>query len=96
VILVVVPCGAQKIWDTHPDVGAVPAQDAYTSAFFKTNRAYVERFGDHWVILSAKYGSVPPQFLIPGLYDVSFNRTSSGPISLRDLQLQIRQTHLAA
>ena len=70
-ILVIVPCGQGKIWDTEPDRGPVAARDAYTGAPFKVNRAYAERFASYWVILSAKYGFIPPDYLIPGPYNVT-------------------------
>ena len=43
--------------------------------FFTTNRAYAEKFGSRWVILSAKYGFIRPDFQIPGPYNVSLNET---------------------
>jgi hypothetical protein len=54
--LVIIPCGQAKLWDDDPQRGPTPARDAYTGAPFKVNRAYAERHGDRWVILSAKYG----------------------------------------
>jgi hypothetical protein len=75
-------------------VGAVRAQDAYPSAFFKLNRAYAERFGDEWVILSAEYGFMRPDFMIPEPYDVSFNRKASGPISISDLREHMQELGL--
>lgn len=39
---------------------AAPARDLYQSALFKKARAYAERHGDAWLILSAKYGVVDP------------------------------------
>lgn len=36
------------------------AQDIYISPLFKKSRAFAERFGDRWLILSAKYGVVRP------------------------------------
>lgn len=87
--LVIVPCGRCKIWDTQPDHGPARAADAYTSRFFMFNRAYAERFGDAWIVLSAKYGFVTPDLLIPGPYDVTFKRRSSDPISHQRLAKQV-------
>lgn len=56
--LVIVPCGKRKIWDKHPDQGPTRADDAYIGTPFTLNRTYAERFGDRWVVLSAKYGRV--------------------------------------
>jgi len=44
-VLVIVPCGKAKAWDRTPQVGAVPARDAYVGGPFKANRDYAERFG---------------------------------------------------
>lgn len=81
-VLVVIPCGRSKVWDRHPDSGPVPAAEAYTGAPFALNRRYAERFGNAWVILSAKYGFVAPTFLIIGPYEVSFKHPASYPIAM--------------
>ena len=92
--LVVIPCGKAKIWDTQPNAGPTPARDAYIGAPFKVNRRFAERKGADWRILSAKYGFIGPDFVIPGNYDVAFNRPSSKPIGLVELQSQIRSQGL--
>jgi len=79
--LVIVPCGKSKIWDRKPDIGPVQASDAYIGGPFKLNCQYAKLFGDRWLILSAKYGFVEPEFSIPRPYDISFKRKSSKPIS---------------
>jgi hypothetical protein len=61
---------------------------------FRLNRAYAERFGDAWVILSAKYGFIPPDFVLPGPYEVTFKRRSTQPISFADLQRQVEELAL--
>jgi len=63
--LVVVPCGKTKIWQLEPETGPVQAKKAYLGPPFKANREYAEAFGDAWVILSAKYGFVFPEMLLP-------------------------------
>ena len=92
--LVIVPCGKAKIWDRNPDAGPTSARDAYTGYPFRVNAAYAERFGTTWLILSAKYGFIDPSFLIPGPYDVSFNRRDSEPISIEKLNEQVRDQGL--
>lgn len=92
--LVIVPCGSAKIWVRHPDAGPTPARDAYTGYPFRVNRAFAERFGAAWLILSAKYGFIEPDFVIPGPYDVSFNRPASGPITPEQLRRQVRELGL--
>lgn len=93
-ILVIVPCGASKIWARRPEVGAVKARDAYTGPPFVLHRQYAERFGDSWVILSAKYGLLRPEALLPGPYEVTFKKASTGPISVATLQEQVRRLAL--
>lgn len=88
--LVVVPCGASKIWAKQPQRGAVRAKDAYTGPPFVLHRQYAEQFGDAWVILSAKYGFLEPEELLPGPYEVTFKKASTQPISVAELQRQVR------
>jgi hypothetical protein len=68
----------------------VSARDAYTSIYFQKNRAYAELFGNRWVVLSAKYGFVDPDFVIPGPYNVTFNDPASSPVSATTLYGQVR------
>jgi hypothetical protein len=46
------------------------------------------------VILSAKYGFIKPDFIIPEPYEVTFNRKSSGPITDEALTKQMRAMRL--
>ena len=87
--LVIVACGARKIWDDNPNAGPTPAKDAYTGAPFKVNRRYAETFSDKWVILSAKYGFINPDFIIPENYNVTFKKPSTNPVSIDTLKKQI-------
>lgn len=93
-VLVVVPCGRAKIWDHQPDVGATPAEEAYTGTPFRLNRRYAEHFGDAWVILSAKYGFIAPDFVIPGPYEVTFKHPATNPVSIERLREQVRDLGL--
>ena len=88
-MLVVVPCGMRKIWDVNPSAGPTPAKNAYVGAPFKVNREYAERFADRWVVLSAKYGFIDPDFVIPENYDVTFKRPETQPVSVSKLRRQI-------
>jgi hypothetical protein len=65
-----VPCGQRKVWDRDPQCGPTAARIAYTGSPFIVNRAYAERFADAWLILSAKYGFIAPEFMLAGLYHV--------------------------
>ena len=92
--LVVVPCGKRKIWDKYPTAGPTKAEDVYKGPPFKVNREYAEKYGDRWVILSAKYGFIDPSFIISENYDVTFKDPSTKPISVRALKEQIKQKAL--
>src|SRR3954469_17621153 len=93
-VLVIVPCGQSKVWDADPQHGPAPAREAYTGPPFKVNRAYAERHGDRWIILSAKYGFIRPDFLIPGPYNVTFKKRATGPVEVATLIDQIREQRL--
>lgn len=93
-VLIVVPCGQRKIWDKHPRHGPARAEDAYTGAPFKLNRVYAERFGDVWIVLSAKYGFIAPDFQIPEPYDVAFTKPKTSPIAVGALQQQVEDQQL--
>jgi cytoplasmic iron level regulating protein YaaA (DUF328/UPF0246 family) len=50
-----------------------PARDLYTSAWFRKASSYAQQIADHWFILSAKHGLVPPNQVIAP-YDETLNR----------------------
>jgi hypothetical protein len=89
--LVVVSCGRQKIWDKYPDAGPTPARDAYTSSVFRASRTYAEHFATRWMILSAKYGFIDPDFIIPGNYNRTFYDADA--ISIAELKTQLAMAH---
>ncbi|QDV36949.1 DUF6884 domain-containing protein [Tautonia plasticadhaerens] len=93
-LLVIVPCGQAKVWDDDPGRRPVAARDAYTGSPFKVNRAYAEAFASRWVILSAKYGFIPPDFPLPGPYNVTFKRKATGPVGVATLIDQVREQRL--
>ncbi len=93
-VLVVVPCGKAKIWDREPERGPTSARNAYTGGPFKLNRAYAERFAGHWIILSAKYGFLAREDIVPGPYEVSFLKPATGPVSATTLRGQVEHLKL--
>ncbi len=93
-ILMVVHCGKRKIWDTNPGQGLMPARETYVGAPFTVNRSYAERFGTQLRILSARYGLIPPNFIIPCDYDVAFTNPASRPIGIADLRRQVAEQAL--
>lgn len=52
--LIIVGCGQKK--QDH----AAPAQDLYTSQYFRAKRQYAEQSGCPWMIASAEHGLVMP------------------------------------
>ncbi|AMA72416.1 MULTISPECIES: DUF6884 domain-containing protein [Aneurinibacillus] len=92
--LCIVPCGARKIWDKYPDAGPTRADEAYISPFGKACRRYAARFFDRWVILSAKYGFLLPDDIVPENYDLAFDSKRPGIISTRQLQAQMKAKEL--
>jgi hypothetical protein len=93
-LLVIVPCGQKKVWEKHPEAGPTMAKDVYAGSPFIVNRKFADAFGKPWVILSAKYGFIDPQFMMPGPYNVTFKRKSTDPISVTKLRDQVRQQGL--
>ena len=85
-VVVLVPCGRGTIWNTKPDRGSIAAADAYTGTPFRINRLYAERFGDAWIVLSVKYGFIPPEFTLPEPYEVSVKHPGSRPVSMERLR----------
>jgi hypothetical protein len=75
-------------------MGAVRADTAYTGTPFVVNREYARHVGDAWMILSAKYGFIAPDFLIPEPYEVTFNKRQTGPISVEALRQQVVEQNL--
>ena len=86
--LAIVPCSKQKIWDIAPELGAVPAAQAYRSGFHRLAAAYAQQLTPHWLIFSAKYGLLLPEDLIPATYDVTFSRPCDPVVSMRKLRQQ--------
>lgn len=94
-ILCIVPCSDWKIWDKHADMGAVRARDAYIGPLTKMAIKYAEKFhGNSWVILSAKYGFLRPDDIIPGPYNVTFKKKSTNPIKIEELIMQAHEKGL--
>jgi hypothetical protein len=95
-VLVVIPCGRSKIWDREPTRGSVSAAEAYTGTLFQLNRQCAEGFGDAWVILSARYGFIAPDFMIPEPHEVSFKHPATHPIAFDRLREQLREQQLGS
>lgn len=69
-IVILVSCVATKL--DHP----AAAKDLYISPWFQGARAYAQRHGTKWYILSAKYGLIEPdQVIVP--YNETLNSMSA-------------------
>lgn len=88
--LCIIPCGSSKIWDKYPGAGPTKAKEVYTGSFHKKCREYAQLFHTHWVILSAKYGYLFPNDIVPGNYNVTFNKKDTCPVDICFLRQQVR------
>jgi len=94
-ILAVVPCGKRKIWNVNPCAGPTRARFVYVGPFASKCREYAERFyPNSWVILSAKYGFLFPDDIVPGPYNVTFNDPKTNPIGISELIKQVKSKGL--
>ena len=92
-LLIIIPCGAAKVWQNNPDLGQVMAGEAYVGALFKVNKKFAETYADRWMILSARYGFIDPDRFILN-YNDSFNRPGPCTIRTECLSQQIRERNM--
>ncbi len=93
--LCIVPCGKQKIWDKDPNAGPTKARDVYIGPFAKKCIEYAEKFyPNSYVILSAKYGFLFPDEIVPENYNVTFNDPKTNPITVEELRKQAERKGL--
>jgi len=94
-VLCIIPCGNRKIWDKNPNAGPTRARDVYIGPFAKKCKEYAEKFyPSSWCILSAKYGFLFPDDMVPGPYNVTFNDKRTNPISVEELSKQVKEKGL--
>jgi hypothetical protein len=94
-VLCIVPCGKKKIWDKEPNAKSTKARYVYIGPFAKKCKEYAEHFYPHsWCILSAKYGFLFPDEVIPSNYNVSFVDKNSKTITIDELSLQIKSKNI--
>jgi len=68
----------------------MPARHVYAGPFATKCKMYAERFySDSWSILSAKYGFLFPDDIVPGPYEMTFCKPNTNPISLDVLRGQV-------
>ncbi len=95
--LCIVPCGKQKIWKKNPAAGPTLAKEVYTGSFARKCQEYASLFyPTDYVILSAKYGFLWPNDVIPGDYSVTFNDLRTHPITISELEKSARSKDLYA
>lgn len=88
--LCIVPCGKRKIWDKFPDAGPQKARDVYIGPYASKCIQYAKIFYPvSWCILSAKYGFLMPENIIPGPYEVTFKKKNTNPIGKDELFDQV-------
>jgi len=93
--LCIVPCGRRKIWDDNPKAGPAKAKDVYTGPFAKKCKEYALKcYPSSWCTISAKYGFLFPDDIVPGPYNVTFNDPRTNPISTEELLAQAKQKKL--
>jgi len=93
--LCVVTCGTRKIWKKNPNAGPTMAREVYIGPFAHKCREYAEMFHtSSWCILSAKYGFLFPDDIVPGNYNVSFLRKRTIPITTEELSAQVMKKGL--
>lgn len=89
--LCITPCGDKKIWSKYPDAGPTKARRVYIGQYAKTCKEYAEYFyPESWCILSAKYGFLFPEDIVPESYNVTFKKKSTNPITLEELRIQTK------
>jgi len=87
--LCVVSSGKLKIWDKQPDYGPVRVRDMYIGIFSKKCIEYAEKLYPYsWRILSAEYGFMKGDDIVPAPYEACFHNKNSKPISVDELKIQ--------
>ena len=64
----------RRLWQSEAcltDEQAVPIDQLYTSTYFQLKREYAQACCDDYLILSAKFGLVPPEALVAESYDLT-------------------------
>lgn len=93
--LCIISCGNKKIWSKYPNAGPTKAKDVYIGPFAKKCKEYAENFyPDSWCVLSAKYGFLFPEDIVPESYNVTFKKKSTNPITLKELKIQSEEKNI--
>lgn len=92
-LLIIIPCGKSKIWKKESYRGLMRAEYAYIGSPFKVNKEFAEKFADHWMILSARYGFIDPDTLIED-YEETFLKPGINTVKIETLIHQIKDKDL--
>ncbi len=94
-VLCIISCGNRKIWNNtkNPGIGSCPAKNVYTGNFVRLNQRYAEKFyPKFWCIVSAKYGFLMPDDIVPENYNIRI--TDPDAISMEELRKQAKDLGL--
>lgn len=58
------------------------------------NKRFAEKFAGRWLILSARYGFIAPDFTIPESYDTTFKRPDDDTVTVETLERQVSELDL--
>lgn len=90
-LLVMVACVSEKVWDNDPEATKLtPAGVAYTSTLFRKSRDYAQRYGEAWLVFSAKYGFMRPHELIEN-YNETFKNGGPNLVTVERLREQVSE-----
>jgi len=94
-VLCIASCGKAKIWNKNPRAGPTNAGDVYVGPYARRCIEYAKKFyPSSWCILSAKYGFLLPDDVVPEDYNVTFNNKTTNPITIDRLQKQVVEKKL--
>lgn len=97
-VLGILGCTKSKVWDRSIGAGPTPAIDVYKGSKFLDDLKIVDKQSNRWIIFSAYYGFIDPDFVIPESYDVTFNspydKIKNPTILQEKLVRQINANHL--
>lgn len=94
-ILCIAPCGDRKIWKKKSNAGPTKAKYVYTGPYAGKCIEYAEKYyPSSWCILSAKYGFLFPDDIVPEPYNVTFKKKKTNPITVDELSIQVREKGL--
>jgi len=93
--LCIAPCGNRKIWKKNPNAGPTKAKDVYIGPYAGKCIKYAEAFyPSSWCILSAKYGFLFPDDIVPEPYNATFKKKKTDPITVDELSIQVKEKGL--